>query len=948
MGRRGKILAVAGALLALFAIAGFLVAPPLVKSKLESTLAEALQRKVTVEAVRVNPFAPSLTVRGLAVRERDGEALFAGFDELYANVSWTSVLRLAPVVEEITLSGPKLTIRRGADRRYNFQDLLDAPRKESGGGGVPGFSISNIRVVDGRIDFDDRAGGARHEVTEIAIRIPHLSSLPAHAQEKVRPEVSMKVNGAPLRLGGDAQPFEPVRPAHLAIDVQGFDLTRLVPYLPFELNAKLASALLDARLTVNFEQAGGKPQVKLGGEAALRNLALTDRQDRPLLAWQRLAVALNEAEPLAARVDVKSIELEGADVDLRRGKDGVLNVARLAPPATGSSSASSSTPFLVKVGRIAIGPSKLQFTDEAVGAPAVEATLELVAEGLSTEKGKAGNASLQATVAKTGKIAASGLLTLDPFSTRMDVDVQRLGLVPAQRYLDEFVHLAITSGAVSAKGVVSAELPPGKPFQATYKGRFGLSDFASVDKRSTQDLLKWKSLALDGIDFDLGAKKVSLDAIALSDYYARIVVSPEGRLNLQDLAVEKATPVKDVKSDSPAFKIRIGKVALQGGNVNFSDFFIKPNYTANLTRVGGSVTEMSAEKAGQVDLRGRIDNAAPLEILGSVNPLGAELFLDMKASARDIELAPLSPYSVKYAGYGIERGKLSLNVKYHIENRKLAAENQVYLDQLTFGAERIDSPTATTLPVTFAISLLKDRNGVIDLHLPISGSLDDPQFSLMGIIMKVVGNLIVKAVTAPFALLGSLFGGGAELSFLEFAPGSAALDAEDHQRLGGLAKALESRPGLKLEAAGRADPATDREGLKRAALAAKVRAQKFNDLRRAGKAPASAAEVTVETTEYERYLRRAYAEEKFPKPRTALGTDKELPVEEMETLILTHAAVGEDDLRVLANARSQAAKEWLVDEGKIPAERVFIVAPKLAADDVKEAGKPTRVDFSLK
>ncbi|HWA36297.1 MAG TPA: DUF748 domain-containing protein [Burkholderiales bacterium] len=943
MGRRGKFLWSVGALLALYAAAGFLVAPPIVKSKLEATLGEALQRKVTVEAVRVNPFAPSLTVRGLAVRERDGEALFAGFDELYANVSWSSVLRLAPVLEEITLAKPRLHIRRGADRRYNFEDLL---RESGGGGGVPRFALSNIRVVDGSVEFDDRAGGARHALTEIAIGIPHLSSLPAHAQEKVRPEVAMKVNGAPLRLGGDAQPFESARPADLALDVQGFDLTRLVPYLPFEPKAKLASALLDARVTVHFEQSGGKPQVKLGGEAAIRNLALRDLQDRPLLAWERLAVALNEAEPLAARVDVKSVELQGADVSLRREKDGVFNFARLAPPSAPGSS-SPSTPFLVKVDRIAVAPATLHFTDDAARS-AVALTLELTADGLSTEKGKAGNASVQATVAKTGRIAASGSLTLDPFATRMEIDVQRLGVVPAQPYLDDFVHLAVTSGAVSAKGVVAAELPPGKSLQATYKGRLGLSDFASVDKRSTQDLLKWKSLALDGIDFDLGARKLSLDAIALSDYYARIIVSPEGRLNLQDLAVQHEKPKEEKKTHDNPFKVRIGKVALQGGNVNFSDFFIKPNYSANLTRVGGSVTEMSAEKAGQVDLRGRIDNAAPLEILGSVNPLGSELFLDMKASARDIELAPLSPYSVKYAGYGIERGKLSLNVKYHIEHRKLAAENQVYLDQLTFGAERIDSPTATTLPVTFAISLLKDRNGVIDLHLPISGSLDDPQFSLLGIIAKVVGNLIVKAVTAPFALLGSLFGGGAELSFLEFAPGSAALDDDDRGRLGKLAKALGERPGLKLEAAGRADPSADRDGLKRAALAAKVRAQKFNDLRRAGKAPASAADVTVEPAEYERYLRRAYAEEKFPKPRTALGTEKELPVEEMETLILTHAAVGEDDLRLLANARSQAAKEWLVDEGKVPAERVFIVAPRLTPDDVKDAGKPTRVDFSLK
>jgi hypothetical protein len=302
---------------------------------------------------------------------------------------------------------------------------------------------------------------------------------------------------------------------------------------------------------------------------------------------------------------------------------------------------------------------------------------------------------------------------------------------------------------------------------------------------------------------------------------------------------------------------------------------------------------------------------------------------------------------VKYAGYGIERGKLSLNVKYHIEDRKLAAENQVYLDQLTFG-DKVESPTATSLPVTFAVALLKDRNGVIDLNLPISGSLDDPEFSLFGIIAKVVGNLVVKAITAPFALLGALFGGGEELSFLEFEPGGAALDPQDRSKLGSLAKALSDRPALKLDITGRAEPEADREGLKRASIAAKVRARKFDELRRAGKAPPSAAEVTVEPAEYERYLRQAYSAEKFPKPRNALGFEKELPVSEMETLMLTHAAIDEDDLRLLANARAQSAKEWLTAEGKVAAERVFIVAPKLTPDGIKDTGKPTRVDFALK
>src|SRR5690606_7945183 len=392
--------------------------------------------------------------------------------------------------------------------------------------------------------------------------------------------------------------------------------------------------------------------------------------------------------------------------------------------------------------------------------------------------------------------------------------------------------------------------------------------------------------------FDRAAAKLSLGEVALADYYARIIVSAEGRLNLQDLVVR---PEEEVAATAPAttaaapvqsgtpeprLRMRIGKVALKGGNVNFSDFYIRPNYSANLTGVGGSVTEMNPERAGDVDIRGRIDNAAPVEITGRINPLAGNLFLDMKASARDIELAPLSPYSVKYAGYGIERGKLSLSVAYHIEDRKLDAQNQVYLDQLTFG-DPVESPTATKLPVTLAVALLKDRNGVIDINLPVSGSLDDPEFSVFGVIVRVIGNLLVKAATAPFALLGSLLGGGEELSYLEFAPGSAALEGAEPPKLGALAKALAERPGLKLEVTGRAAPEEDREGLRRAALHAAVRAQKFNDLRRAGKAPASADEVVVEPAEYEKYLRAAYAEAKLDKPRNALGLPKTLPAEEM-------------------------------------------------------------------
>jgi hypothetical protein len=522
-----------------------------------------------------------------------------------------------------------------------------------------------------------------------------------------------------------------------------------------------------------------------------------------------------------------------------------------------------------------------------------------------------------------------------------------------QPYLEDRLHLALTSGALSVKGTASVELPPGAPPKAAYRGSIEVTNFASIDKRLTQDLLKWNALSLRAVDFELEPMKLSVGEVALADFYARIILAADGQLNLTDLVARReadfpvSAPAPAAAAAGPRPYVRLGKVALRGGNVNFSDFFIRPNYQANLTGLGGEVTEMRPDKPGNVDLRARLDNAAPVEIAGQVNALAENLFLDMKASVKDIEMAPLSPYSVKYAGYGIERGKLSWSAQYHVEERKLSAENQIYLDQLTFG-ERVESPTATKLPVTLAIALLKDRNGVIDLKLPISGSLDDPQFSVGGLIVRVLLNLVTKAVTSPFALLGALAGGGEELSHIGFAAGSTALDEAGQRKLQALAKALTERPALKLTIAGQVAADADREGLKRSSLERKVRAQKFDDLRRAGTAPQSPDTIVVPADEYEKYLRRAYGAEKFDKPRTALGFARALPVAEMEKLMLANTSVGEDDLRLLGNARAQAAKEWLVTQGKVPAERVFLLAPKLAADELKDKGAATRAEFGLR
>jgi hypothetical protein len=312
----------------------------------------------------------------------------------------------------------------------------------------------------------------------------------------------------------------------------------------------------------------------------------------------------------------------------------------------------------------------------------------------------------------------------------------------------------------------------------------------------------------------------------------------------------------------------------------------------------------------------------------------------------------MSPYSGRYVGYGIEKGKLSFNVKYKLDHRKLNAENKIILNQLTFG-ERVESPDATKLPVLLAVALLKDRNGVIDVDLPISGSLDDPEFSVGRLVLRIIINIITRAVTAPFSLIAAAFGGGGsgdELSYIDFDNGRSNLNQAAQAKIKTLASALNNRPALNMEITGRVDPLTDLDGLKRVGIERKVKAQKLKELARKGEAPQSLEEVQVPSNEYPQYLKAAYGEETFPKPRNIIGLAQDLPVAEMEKLMMQYSKVSDDDLRQLASQRAQAVRDALLASGQVSADRLFIVAAKPLSPEerAKLKGKPNRVDFSMK
>jgi len=644
------------------------------------------------------------------------------------------------------------------------------------------------------------------------------------------------------------------------------------------------------------------------------------------------------------RIDIGELNNAGTRISLRREAGGQL--AWLTPPQLKSSAkaAEAAAPaWRARVAKLAVNDLQLQFEDRSVKPVAVQQIdgLSLRGEGLGNIPGEKARVTLEAAINKQGRLAIQGDVQLEPLAATLRIDSKAIPLASLQGYSGQYLNVQLQRGQFSADGEANLRLDKGK-LLAGYKGSATLGNLLLVDPENKSDFLKWKSLYVGGIDFRLEPMRVDIREIALSDFYSRLILSQEGRLNLADMVRQPATTeTPPATAERAPLPLSIARVTLNNGVVNFTDRFVRPNYTVDVGKLGGRVTGLSSVDGtvAEMELRGNYGVSAPVLIKARLNPLAAKSFLDLQAEVKGVDLTGFSPYSGKYAGYLIDKGKLSLNLAYKLENQQLTADNRLFLDQLTLG-ERVDSPDATSLPVNLALALLRNNRGEIDINLPISGSLDDPQFSLGGVIIKVIVNLFVKAVTSPFALIGSMFGGGEELSTLAFAPGQAVFDAEAVKKLETLARALRERTALKLEITGHADPETDREGLKRRAITQAMQREKLADLRKQGK---DVDVARIEVAEYPLYLARVYKAAKFPKPRNFVGMQKDLPVAEMEKLLLANLPATDDDLRQLARERAEQVQAWLLDPGGVDIGQLFLVPPK-----AESAAPGGRVDFSLR
>ena len=913
----------------LFGLLGYLWLPGFVKSKAEALLSEKLHRPVTIQRIEVHPYSLEAAIEGLRIGEREGEGELFGLERLYVNLSSASIYRRAPVISAIKLTGPRVHLVRNADGTLSISDLIEEFSKAPPSEEPARFSVSNIEVEGGRITLDDRLKQGTQQISDIKLGVPFVASFESAEEVWVAPHLSARLNDkAQLLFEGKARPFADKREMALDIVLDGLDLTGVDQYAPPLKGISLLSGLLDTKLDVSFVQPGDAPaSIRISGDVVLRNLNVDNKAGLP---WQfkgeRLAVRLDGLDPFLKQ-PVKAA-LQADNLSLVQGTRPELKIDTLSLNDVVADMATSTTTF-----------------------------------------------ALDSTINGKGHLRAKGKAGWAPVSADAELDVEQVDFVALQGWVLEKMDrpsLALTKGALSFAGKVRAD---GQPLNVAVLGKAGISDFNLLDKATSEDLLRWRSLEVDGIDVKTAPLNVKIASVVQSDLFARITITPDGSIRLRDALlhgeeseaeknaeqeaeqqaeaagkeVEKTragtVTTADVPAKKQALPVHVGTVVLKNGNVIFNDRFIKPNYRANLTRLNGKVGPLAPGQRGQVALAGFVNRTAPLEIKGKVDPFGSELFLDLTAKAKGIDLPGFTPYSGRYIGYAIEKGKLSVDLHYFIEKGELRAENNIFLDQLTLG-QKVDSPDALSLPVSLAISLLQNSRGEIDLNLPISGSLNDPEFSIGGLIVKVFFNLLTKAVTAPFALLGSIFGGGADLSYVEFAPGFARLTPEAEKNLEAISKAMADRPALKMEITGVATTATDREGLKQATLERRVKSQKLADMAKQGKSGGSISEVTLTAAEYPKYLEQAYKVEKFDKPRNLIGMTKSQPVAEMERLMLDHLPAGDDELRALAERRARAAHEALMAKG-VPGDRVFVVQPRVdaTAADKKPGG---RADFSMR
>jgi Domain of Unknown Function (DUF748) len=1001
-------------LVALYAIAGFLIGPKILRHELLTQIPQTLAATPTVGEIHINPFLFQVEIRDFSLAGAQSDKLL-GFERLFVDFDLSSLWHRAYTFGRIELAAPYLNAVVASDGTLNLAKLASkraaapasapAAKREP----MPPLRVGSLEVTRAAVSYDDHS-----RPSEFSARLA-----PIDFELK---DFTTGIAGGLFTFTGSSKLGERIEwHGHLSIDpiesdgelsVNGLRAHTIWEYLADRLNFAIDSGSIDVAATYKFAL---RDAVELSLNIA--NLSLTDLAVKPLdsdsdwidvPALKVTGVAVDLAQRQA---QIESVALSGVKVIAWREPDGAINLMRLAAapagpaaakaqPAptlavdagardaagTGAVSSAGAAPWRFDLHRLEVREAHISAEDRGTqpAAKVALAPLSFAVEGLSLDLAKPVKVSLDTRINGSGSLTANGEVTPDPLSASMSVKLAGIDLTAAQPYVAQHTSLTVSGGKLGGE----AEVHYGPKAALQLAGNLFVENLHTVDDARHDDLVNWGRLDVRGLNYRQAPDRLEIAEVSVRKPFARVIIESDASLNVTNaladpgqvtsgappnvaLPPNAALPPKAARTSggprpagrspvasAPASKpmpMVIKKILLEDGLAKFTDLSVKPSFAAAIQGLKGSVLGLSSQPSSRatVDLHGSVDAFSPVSITGQVNVLSPVLYTDLAMDFRNMELSIFNPYSGKFAGYNITKGKLTTELHYKVVGRSLDAQHHIIVDQLEFGG-KTESKDAVSLPVKLAVALLKDRNGVIDLDFPVAGTLDDPQFKLAPIIWKVIVNILEKAVTAPFALLGSLFGGGPDLQFIDFKPGVGTLDPTQAGKVAAIVKALKERPQLKLEVPIAAVPNLDQPALADARfsaaanelasqseahkkLASGATAAHFDDLD-----PAVRLDVLTKL-----YSREIGGSPKYPDTLSAGKQKSELMSAKIEFLtgaLRAHWTVGPDELKALGEQRSLALQQSLLTGTGIEPERVFLVAN----DKASEKDGAVRLELSLR
>ncbi|WP_253432063.1 DUF748 domain-containing protein [Pseudomonas migulae] len=945
--------------LALYSLLGFLILPGIALRVANQQLANYATTPATIQRIELNPFSLEVTLWGLIIGEPGKEQV--GFERLYANLQidslWTKALHLS----DIELDKPKTEILFGKDGKLNLLGLFKIPASEP----TPAdpnakpfpLRIERIKLADGVVHFkDDRPSEAIEFLYDkLDFELNNLSTLPEDSADMTL--VAIGPNGGQLDWTGNFSLIPIASEGKLKItDGQ---MKAFWPYvrdaLPLVLENGVLNLSTDYKLNLSKET-----ELLLSNVAvSVAPFAINAPDGRPLAKLARLDISDTTVDLAKQQVVVGKIRSNKLETWAALEADGQLDWQKLfasqpSKEATKAKAEPVSTPAAADSPKTPAAPSKpwqvllkdVQLRDYQVhladrkAQPAV--TLDLNPLNLDLQNFDSLNGSpftlkLDTGVGKQGKITADGEVNLAPVSARLNVQTKDIDLRVAQSYINPFIRLELRSGMLGSD--LAVNLKSTEPLALSVTGRAQIDQLHTLDTLKTRDFLKWQQVVVEGLNYQHG-DSLSIDRINLFQPYVRFMINDDRTTNVDDLLIPqppdsgaKTAAAKPASKDKP-LGIHIGGIAINDGSANFADFSLTPNFATAVQQLNGQIGTIDSRQAkpATVDIKGKVDRYAPVTIKGSVNPFDPMASLDIATSFKRVELTTLTPYSGKFAGYRIRKGRLNLDLHYLITKGQLKAENKVVVEQLQLG-EKVDSPDAVSLPLKLAIALLKDVDGKISIELPVTGDLNNPQFSVMPIVWQTLRNLIVKAAAAPFKMIGGLVSGGGseDLGTVSFTPGSSDLSKEAEGSLVKLSQALKERPALRLEIEGTAAASSDGPPIAEQRLEREYQYNYYKMLQRRGdKVPAQASLLQVPDGEKGALLEGIYRTRlKVQPPAEWKDLGKEERTAKMRADVIKFWSTSDVLLRQLGQDRASSIKDYLVDKGQLADDRVYFIDASL-------------------